>query len=131
MRFCRESSSEDRAFADQDGFAAHRPRHEFSLFDGDRKLDQAWPAHLVALLDLELSVPVGGCFAARQHAGECRSRRSGGGILGDPEARREHARMERVAWLYGLAAENEGPARTIPVDRVPMRDRKSTRLNSS
>ena len=76
-----------------------------------RQLDQARPAHLVALLDAHRVLAVGRAAMRRQQAGERRRRRAGRRILRRRRRRREHARVELMARLRGLAAEHDRPPR--------------------
>src|SRR5215813_10218464 len=93
----------DRPFGHDDGVAGNGRGNETPSGDLGREMDEARPAHLVALLDRDRVGAV--AQAASEHAGKSGSRRAGRWIFRDTHSGREHAGVKMVTGLDGLFAE--------------------------
>src|SRR5205085_9422091 len=71
----------------------------FRSADLQAQLHQARTPHLVALFDAHEMFAIAVSAMRREVTRECRRRRAGGGIFGDTDTGREHARMKIVAGL--------------------------------
>src|SRR5262249_45199802 len=94
FRWRSQPSRLDRPLAHEEGAAADGRGNETPGGDLGREMDEARPAHLVALLDRERVGAV--AQAAREHAGKGGGRRSGRGIFRDTHAGGEHAAIKMV-----------------------------------
>src|SRR5262249_58662853 len=95
FRWRSQPSRLDRPLGHDDGVAADGSGNETPGGDLGREMDEARPAHLVALLDRDRVGAV--AQAASEHAGQGGGRRSRRRIFRDAHAGGEHAGMKMVA----------------------------------
>src|SRR5262249_14657641 len=96
-------SSLDNTLCHHDGAAADRSGGRSTAAHRECQLHEARTTHLVALLDAHEMVAVGVASGAGEQSRKGSGRGAGRRVFGHAEAGREHAGMEVVAWLGGLA----------------------------
>jgi len=101
-----------------------RDAGKLAIPHGDEERDQAWAAHLVALLDHVGMFAIARASELAQYARKGGGRRSGRGILRHPKRGREHPGVEGMTRLDGLAAEYE--RRPGRFDRIPVAQIRAT-----